>query len=525
MFKKLAIVRWSLFVGLIFSLLYAGFGIYYKQHFLNFTWEIDKKTPVWTIEANLKFKPVSENVEIVFSRPIVDGTFKILDENTIAKGNYTVQKKDRTIKLVGKNLKKTQNVYYRILLYDTVEEKKAKKENNPPKIVEPLFDDETMMIAKELLQVAKKEEGDNAQKIIALLNNEEATELVQSFLPKRTKLKEKAEKIVDLLALENIPARVIRGVHLVEGKKSVTADVMIEAYNLNEKKWYVYNIETGKTGLPADFIVFQKGNASLVDVIGGGDSSIKYSVLKSLNSSFSMAKHRSKNADIENFFSYSVYNLPLEQQNALKWLMVFPLAILVVVILRNVIGIKTMGTFTPMLISMALVETGFLKGLICFSIVVGVGLFIRMCLSRLNLLLVPRISAVVVFVILLIQIFAILGYQFDWQVASSALFFPIIIIAWVIERGSIIWEEEGFKNAFKEMLYSLFAAIVIYFVIVNESIRHITFAFNELNVVILFLIMLLGTYTGYRLTELKRFAPLVKSKKKLKKTNKRGENV
>ncbi|MBO7605288.1 MAG: hypothetical protein J6S61_02320, partial [Elusimicrobiaceae bacterium] len=34
----------------------------------------------------------------------------------------------------------------------------------------------------------------------------------------------------------------------------------------------------------------------------------------------------------------------------------------------------------------------------------------------------------------------------------------------------------------------------------------------EINLVILFVVMLLGTYTGYRLTEIKRFYPLVKDK-------------
>ena len=53
-------------------------------------------------------------------------------------------------------------------------------------------------------------------------------------------------------------------------------------------------------------------------------------------------------------------------------------------------------------------------------------------------------------------------------------------------------------------------AIITYFVICNNYIRHIMFAFNELNLVILFIVMLLGTYTGYRLTELKRFSPLAK---------------
>ena len=67
--------------------------------------------------------------------------------------------------------------------------------------------------------------------------------------------------------------------------------------------------------------------------------------------------------------------------------------------------------------------------------------------------------------------------------------------------------------AIKQIIYSLIVAVLTYFVINNESIRHILYAFNEINLVILLLVMLLGTYTGYRLTELRRFAPLVKEKK------------
>ena len=104
----------------------------------------------------------------------------------------------------------------------------------------------------------------------------------------------------------------------------------------------------------------------------------------------------------------------------------------------------------------------------------------------------------------------IIGYQINWETASSAIFFPIIITAWIIERASITWEEDGPVNASKELLNSLIVGIIVYFVIANDHIRHIMFAFNELNIVILLIVMLLGTYTGYRLTELKRFAPLVK---------------
>lgn len=85
-------------------------------------------------------------------------------------------------------------------------------------------------------------------------------------------------------------------------------------------------------------------------------------------------------------------------------------------------------------------------------------------------------------------------------------------MAWIIERASITWEEDGAANAGKEIFNSLIVAIITYFIISSETIRHVMFAFNELNLVILFIVMLLGTYTGYRLTELKRFSPIAAGK-------------
>ena len=138
------------------------------------------------------------------------------------------------------------------------------------------------------------------------------------------------------------------------------------------------------------------------------------------------------------------------------------------------------------------------------------GLLMRALVAKLNLLLVPRISFVVIFVILMIQFLTIIGYRIDSGLVSSAIFFPIIITAWIIERASITWEEEGARNTVQEILNTLLTAVVTYFVISNETVRHIMFAFNELNIVILFIVMLLGTYTGYRLTEITRFASLAK---------------
>lgn len=404
-----------------------------------------------------------------------------------------------------------QDVYYRIMIYDN-EDTSGKEISDRPADVKVRYDDEQQEeMVKAIWTLANDEEGETkAQKLISVLNKQPLPPEVDSFLPVQKNPQIMAEKIIFLLNAKNIPARVVRGVKLSENKRATGADLMVEAYE--GSKWKIYDINTGKSGLPKSFVIFQRGGNSLLDVAGGYDSKVKFSVIKSVVSSFKMAGSRAKYEN-SRWFDFTIYNLPSLEQNTLKWLMIFPLGILLIVLMRNVIGIQTMGTFTPMLISMSLVKTGFIPGLVCFGLIIGIGLLIRTMLTRLNLLLVPRISSVVICVILIMQMLTILGYQYNFSIASSAVFFPIIITAWIIERASITWEEEGVRNAVRQVVNSVFVAVVTYGVISNEYIRHIMFAFNEWNLVILFVVMLLGTYTGYRLTELKRFAPVAAKEK------------
>ena len=70
-----------------------------------------------------------------------------------------------------------------------------------------------------------------------------------------------------------------------------------------------------------------------------------------------------------------------------------PLGALIVVIVRSVIGIPTVGTFMPILLAMAFSSTELIPGLVMFAMIIGLGLLVRTYLSKLDLLPVPRISA------------------------------------------------------------------------------------------------------------------------------------
>ncbi|MFZ1293079.1 MAG: 7TM domain-containing protein, partial [Pseudomonadales bacterium] len=209
---------------------------------------------------------------------------------------------------------------------------------------------------------------------------------------------------------------------------------------------------------------------------------------------------------------FSIYSLPIEEQTAFKTILLVPIGTLVVAIFRILIGLRTSGTFMPILIALAFIQTTLLWGLLLFITVVGIGLYIRFHLARLNLLLIGRISAVVTVVIGLMSGISILSYKLGLNQILTITFFPMIILSWTIERMSILWEEEGPHEVAIQGGGSLLVATAAYLLMSNELVAHLTFNFPELLLVQLALILLIGQYTGYRLMELKRFAPLVEDR-------------
>jgi hypothetical protein len=182
-----------------------------------------------------------------------------------------------------------------------------------------------------------------------------------------------------------------------------------------------------------------------------------------------------------------------------------PLGAVLVVFLRTIIGLKTFGTFMPILIAMAFRETQLFWGVIMFSLIVSIGLMIRFYLERLFLLLVPRLASVLVIVVILMLLISLITNQLGVERLLSISLFPMVILAMTIERMSITWEENGAHEAIMQGIGSLFVACIGYVVMTNENLMYLIFVFPELLLVVLGLCLWMGGYTGYRLTELTRF--------------------
>jgi hypothetical protein len=185
-----------------------------------------------------------------------------------------------------------------------------------------------------------------------------------------------------------------------------------------------------------------------------------------------------------------------------------PIGALIMVVMRNIVGIDAFGTFMPVLIALAFRETKLFWGVILFTLLVTLGLTIRFMLDRLRLLLVPRLSAVLIVVVILMLFISLVSHRMGMETGLSVALFPMVIIAMTIERMSVVWEERGAADAIRSGLGSLFVAIAAYIFMGLAWLEHLIFTFPELLLVILALVVLAGRYTGYRLTELRRFKEL-----------------
>jgi hypothetical protein len=273
-------------------------------------------------------------------------------------------------------------------------------------------------------------------------------------------------------------------------------------------QWLYFNPKTLEQGLPPDFLIWWRGDESLADIEGGSNVDVTLAVQQSLLDALLVAERRAEQSGSHSA-EFSLFSLPIATQAVYSVLLMIPIGALVIMLLRNFIGIKTFGTFMPVLVALAFRETRLLWGVVLFAIIVSLGLLIRFYLEKLRLLLVPRLTCVLTIVVLLMAGISVLSHRLGIQPGLSIALFPMVIISMTIERMSIVWEERGAYEAIQEGTGSLLVAALAYLIMGIHWLEHLVFVFPELLLMVIAVTVLVGRYTGYRLLELRRFKALL----------------
>ncbi len=500
-------------VVLIAALLIVAGGaiFFFKWQVLGFPAQPDAETQVWTVEVTVSFDAGPGPIKASLYIPGLTPGFAILEENYLSRGfGYTPAyvSGGRQVRWTRRRARGVQTLYYRIVIYK--DPALIESDTTPPFPEQPSMSEPLRTAMELLIEDVGDKSADPGSFTVELLKRlsqprrDQNVEILVGVDPTAAQI---ARTATDLLAAARIPARTIRGIYLQEQQRRARIVPWLEIHD--GTRWLYFDPLTGKEGLPDNFLQWWTGDDPLFDIDGGTDVDIRFSVKSDFTSPVELAQRRSdeRNSLVAKF---SLFSLPIQTQAVYSVLLLIPLGALVVVLLRNVIGVQTFGTFMPVLIALAFRETQLLWGALWFVLLVSLGLMFRFYLERLRLLLVPRLSAVLIIVVILMLIMSIISHQLGFESGLSVALFPMVILAMTIERMSVVWEERGSHEAIQQGLGSLFVAAVCYGVMDLDTAKHLLFIFPELLLLVLAATLLVGRYTGYRLMELYRFRELRK---------------
>ena len=127
-----------------------------------------------------------------------------------------------------------------------------------------------------------------------------------------------------------------------------------------------------------------------------------------------------------------------------------------------------------------------------FILIVIIGLLFRGYLDKLQLLIVPRLAAILTATVLIIGFVTVLMQGLGVNLGLSVSLFPIVILAMTIERASSMWEENGAKDTIIAGLGTILVSVMGYFCMFNDYVQHWAFVFPELLLLVLGVNILVG---------------------------------
>lgn len=499
-------------LALLLTLL--GLGVFgYKVRVLGFPVQPDQAAEIWTVETRISFKAAPGPVKASLFIPGLTPGFSILDEHFISRGfGFTTPyvSGGRQVQWAVRQAQGQQTLFYRAVVYrdpTSIESDTTPPFPPVPRLAEPF---NTAMEA--LVERVRGQSADPASftaELLKRLSSPGGDQDIELLLGASPSTLDRARTAMTVLAAARVPARLMRGVAMANRERHTDILPWLEVHD--GERWLYFDPVTGKEGLPPDFLVWWRGEDPLVQLDGGTDLEVTTSVQRSVTDPVALA-HRRAAAHQGHVGEFSLFSLPIESQAVYGVLLSVPLGALMVVILRNIVGVQTFGTFMPVLIALAFRETRLLWGVLLFSVLVAIGLLFRFYMERLRLLLVPRLASVLIIVVLIMLVFSLLSYQLDFDIGLSVGLFPMVIMTMTIERMSIVWEERGPSDAIRQGGGSLLVAAICYLTMELDIVEHLVFVFPELLLVVLAVTLLLGRYTGYRLSELLRFREMADGK-------------
>jgi len=201
-------------------------------------------------------------------------------------------------------------------------------------------------------------------------------------------------------------------------------------------------------------------------------------------------------------------------------LILLPVVTTIIGIARYVIGVKSLGIFTPVVITFLLYEFGnndgeqdiskaVTYGLIFYVIILSSSWFIYKILKYLRMNYIPKLTLVTIGVVMAVFISILVAGLFGLNGPIFLNKFTLIILAILVEPFVSAFARKGTKYGFNTAIETFGTALFCYILISITRVQ----SFIETNLLIIPILIIinvyLGRFTGLRLNEYWRFRSIL----------------
>ena len=192
-------------------------------------------------------------------------------------------------------------------------------------------------------------------------------------------------------------------------------------------------------------------------------------------------------------------------------ILMLPIIATLIAFLRQVVGIKAFGIYTPLIITFAFLATNGLRyGVAIFLAVLLIGMLMRFILKPFRLLYLPRVAIMLTVVALLILVFLVFGGNMRRTGLASVSIFPILIMITLVEKFVAVQIEKGDKTALILALETLIISIAGFYIASWSTLIRLIVGYPWVVLLTIPINVIIGRWTGLRVSEYFRFRNVIK---------------
>lgn len=230
-----------------------------------------------------------------------------------------------------------------------------------------------------------------------------------------------------------------------------------------------------------------------------------------------LALLKKRNADTLSFTNFTAYAVQYAVNagvpaNTIILIMLLPFLATIVVASRYLIGLTSMGLLVPIALSITLLATGIIPGLVMLLAILVASFFSRFLLKKIRIMQMPKMALSMIFVG--VFLFAALTISASLQLfdVRDLSIFPILLLLILSDRVVALFLERNLQETIEVTSVTLILGMIGFILLSWEWLRFLVLVYPELVLLLIPINIAIGRYFGLRVTEYFRFQPIMKSK-------------